>query len=253
MVDFLMYGSDERQKALARLLQAEYTVQTAAAGADKAAAVVLPIPSAWPDGMLRGASWDALEPQLRAGVTVYGGAFGALREAIEQTGARCVDLLADETAAAENARLTAEAALVLVMEHTKQSLFGTPCCVIGFGRIGTALSKLLAGLGAEVTVISPREEKRALAAALGFAAAAPEQLAAQTPRFVFNTAPAQLVPGLALAALAPDTLWIELASAPGGLPAGAKLPFSRLPAGSLPARLLPVSAAEVLFHAIKRS
>lgn len=256
MVDYLLLGSDARQEALARLLTGQFHVQrlddTETKEVPSVENLVLPIPSAWPDGRPRGADWETLETLLAPGVTVYGGAFGPLAEELEAEGARCVDLLAQPETVAENARLTAEAALLLAMQHTQQSLFGKRCCVIGLGRIGTLLCRLLAAHGAKVCAVSTGVEKRALAQEQGIAAAAPDDLPAQRPDLIFNTAPACLVTKETLATLPPATLWIELASQPGGLPAGEKPPIVRLPASGLPARFLPVSAAQVLYDAISR-
>ena len=52
--------------------------------------------------------------------------------------------------------------------------------------------------------------------------------------------------------LGPDCLWIELASAPGGLSAPIPADLTCLPAGGLPGKYLPESAAAVLFEAILR-
>lgn len=256
-VDFLVFGGDKRQQALAELLRQRFSV--AACGGspqedlpESARRLVLPVPSSWPDGAPRGVSWDALEPFLRADVTVYGGALGTLADQLREDGVRAVDLLQDETAVTENARLTADAAILLVMQHLRESLFALPCCVIGCGRIGSRLCPRLQAFGARVCAVSATPGKRADQAKEGFAAIAPEDLAVQEPRLIFNTAPVQLVPPQALAALPETALWVELASAPGGLPHGMNFRFSRLPAVGLPGKLLPVSAAGVLYRAILR-
>lgn len=252
--DFLLLGGDARQTALAGLLRREHTVQTlgvpgcedeAAPGARR---IVLPIPSLARDGALRPLPEGAL-PLLKQAERIYGGGLGGRT----LPGLALTDLLEDTLAVAENARLTAEAALVLVMQHTRESLAGRRCAVLGFGRIGQVLCRLLAGIGARPLVCSARAAQRALAAALGWESAAPEALAACAPDYVFNTAPARLVPDETLAALPPDCLWIELASGAGGLPQGAAPAFAVLPGNGLPGRLLPVSAAAVLHRAILRT
>lgn len=252
--EFLLLGGDARQSALARLLARHGEVRTlgvpglADSPEPDAARVVLPIPSLTPEGSLRGVP-PRLLPVLRAAERIYG---GALRGR-QPEGLAVTDLLEDAAVAAENARLTAEAALPLLLEHTRESLFGSRCAVLGFGRIGQLLCPRLAVFGARVTVCSAREEKRALAEALGYESVPPATLDACAPRFVFNTAPAPLVPAAALCRLPEDGLWVELASAPGGLPPGSPLPCPVLPAGGLPGKLLPVSAAAVLCRAILRT
>lgn len=258
MADFLLLGGDARQTALAKLLTQRFSVQTLGVpelpdiDAPHAAHLVLPIPSAAPDGSPRGVDEKTLDRLIFPGCTVFGGAMRGLAPALEAKGARCVDLLQDEETVRENARLTADAAPLLLMQHTGQSLFGQRCCVIGYGRIGQLLCARLAAFGSEVCVLSVTPEKRALAEGRGFAAEAPAQIGDFTPQLVCNTAPTQLVPTGALRSLPSDTLWVELASAPGGLPQ-TPLPFSRLPAGGLPGRLLPVSAGAALYRAILKT
>ena len=72
------------------------------------------------------------------------------------------------------------------------------------------------------------------------------------PDVIFNTVPAPALSPGALAALGPDCLWVELASAPGGLPADFHPGFPVLPANSLPGRRLPRSAAAVLLEGITK-
>lgn len=255
-MDYLVIGGDARQDALAKLLAERFAVavlepkEPPEADWESVRNIVLPIPSCWPDGMPRGVRWEDLEPYLAEGVTVYGGAMGALGAQLVPYGVRCVDLLRDAEAVVQNARLTAEAALLLVMRHTGESLHALPCSVIGYGRIGRLLSARLAALGAQVRVVSATPEKRALAEAEGFSALAPEDAALKASRIIFNTAPAQLIPAETLSSLPETVLWVELASPPTGLPAGERFAFSRLSAGGLPAKLLPVSAADVLYRAI---
>ena len=251
---YLLIGGDARQRALAGLLAREHAVLTLGVPGlpdrdGKAVTVVLPIPSAGPDGTPRGIAWEALAARVGPGVRVYGGVFGPLAERLRELGAEPVDLLADPETAAQNARLTAEAALLLVQTERGESLCGRRCAVVGFGRIGQCLARLLAAHGAAVTLLSETEEKRALARALGYAALPPEEARAADPAFLFNTAPARLLPERTLEALSPALLWVELASAPGGLP-GTPQRFPVLPAGGLPGKLLPVSAAEALYRGI---
>lgn len=258
-LDFLLLGGDARQTALARLLSRRF--QVGAIGVPgwpdtenaTAKSLVLPVPSCWSDGIVRGVAWETLESLLSEGVTVYGGAVGILPDQLEPYGARCIDLLKDPCAVAENAALTADAAVLLAMQHTERSLTSLPCCVVGYGRIGRLLCRRLQGFGARICVISGHAEKRALASAAGYSALPPEEICRFQPTMVFNTAPASFIPLEALKTLPEESLWIELASSPGGLQPGTKYPFARLPAGGLPGKLLPVSAAEVLYRAILRT
>nr|MCR5551749.1 hypothetical protein [Oscillospiraceae bacterium] len=110
---------------------------------------------------------------------------------------------------------------------------------------------LLRAVGAAVTVAARREVVRAAAEAEGHSARSFADLRGPF-EFVFNTVPAQTLSAAQLSGLGPDCLWIELASAPGGLPAPIPADLTCLPAGGLPGKYLSESAAAVLFEAILR-
>ena len=56
-----------------------------------------------------------------------------------------------------NAALTAEGALFAAMRAQERALGDCDCLVIGWGRIGRALTEMLVALGARVTVASRTE------------------------------------------------------------------------------------------------
>ena len=117
--------------------------------------------------------------------------------------------------------------------------------------MGQALALRLAALGARVTVAAragaqrgagrqPRGRRRSPLA----------ELAGAAPGFdaVVNTIPAPVLTRPVLAALRPQSLIVDLASAPGGtdFDAAAALGHTALLASGLPARCAPASAGEYL-------
>lgn len=258
---FLLAGGDRRQFWLFRLLRPLGRIYSV--GVPELAdclpeapvdVLILPTPCLNSSGRLRAAAVEGLDPAALRGVydvhtRVYGGALPRTVEALLPGCGTVCDLLRDPTVAAVNGRLTAEAAVSLVMEQTEDTLFMRPCLVLGWGRIGKPLAILLSGLGAEVHVAARRPEIRAEAAQLGFAAQDFETRGS-APAVVFNTVPAPALSRPAMEALGADTLWVELASAPGGLPADWQPPFSVLNGNSLPGRRLPRAAARALLEGI---
>lgn len=258
--DVLLLGGDGRQTRLAKLLAQTCTAATLRVpGLPDTAQertyeiLVLPCPAFTPDGALRAAG-ESLSVQTvrsyadRAG-RIFGGGLGPYRQALEQTCASVVDLLEDAEVLQENAGLTAEAALALTLTETQSSLCAKRCLVLGWGRIGKRLCHLLKACGARVTVAARSAGARAEAALYGFQTA---QHSRVQPDFdlVFNTVPAQCLHQVTLCGFSPDCVWVELASAPGGLPQGAQLPLRVIAANALPGRVLPQSAAEVLYRGI---
>ena len=196
--------------------------------------------------------WAALWP----GQLVVGGGFGeesaelALRGKLEVR-----DLLRRPGFVTENAALTAEAAVGLLLRESERCLRGARCLVLGFGRIGKLLALRLNALGARVCVAARREADRALAGALGLEALAFPELEGQIGDFacLVNTIPAPVLGGAALCCVSSDALLLELASAPGGFDRelAANIGLRVLHAPGLPGRAYPLSSAELLKREIE--
>ena len=255
----LLAGGERRQTHLAALVRRLGRVCTLAvpdcpdtAEPGPVDLLILPCPCTDRTGRIRGTE-AGLDPEdLRAfwnrDTRVFGGAYGPLRRILEEGCERVVDLLEDPRVAAENARLTAEAALLLVRTRTEASLQNHSCAVLGWGRIAKCLAPMLRAAGARVLVCARGIEALAEAESLGFRTCPLRDYRVRED-LVFNTVPARV--------LTPDrltggrSLWVELASAPGGLPEQPPLPV--LDGASLPGRILPRSAAEILYQGILRN
>lgn len=171
--------------------------------------VLLDVPSFDREGNLRlGGSLEELLESLPTNVTLFGGNLGTVPG---------VDLLKDPLYQAENAYITAECALKIAMAHLPRTLRGCPVLILGWGRIGRCLGKLLTDLGADVTIAARKESDRALSQALGYHAVDIPALTPQLPlfRLLFNTVPAPILSREALASCGPDCIKIELASRTG--------------------------------------
>ena len=169
---------------------------------------------------------------------------------------RVTDLWADETLLADNAALTAEGAVAAAMRASDRAMRDMRCLVIGWGRVGRALTELLVGIGAPVTAVSRSESGRNRAAERGAEAVPTGELARILPNcdLVFNTAPSLVLDEALLERVNDDALLIDLASPPYGIDLAAAwrmgLRAWREPA--LPGRCCPRSAAEALLRAIDR-
>lgn len=169
---------------------------------------------------------------------------------------RIVDLWKDEALQTENAWLTAEGAVSAAMRTADRCLRGMPCAVIGWGRIGRALTEMLVALGAQVTVISRRESHRHRAIERGAEAVATDSVGEILPAaaLVFNTAPAMVLGEGMLQTMNRDAMAIDLASPPYGidLRAAWALGIRAWREPGLPGRYCPRSAAAALYRAILR-
>lgn len=172
--------------------------------------LLLDIPSFATDGLLRGGGApESLLERLPPRVTVIGG--NLVHPALE--GYQTLDLLRDPGYLAENAAITAECALQVAAPLMTATFVDSPALVIGWGRIGKCLGRLLKAVGAEVTVAARKESDRAMLRALGYQAADTAHPEAYLPkcRLIFNTAPEPLLRKEQLA-LCGQCVKIDLAS-----------------------------------------
>ena len=175
--------------------------------------LLLDVPSFAPDGNLRGGgAVERLLEMLPPDVTVVGGNLN--HPALEEK--RVVDLLKDETYLAMNAAITAECALEIAMPQLNTALYDSPALIIGWGRIGKCLARLLKAFGCPVTVAARKESGRAMLRALQYTAVDTAQLATILPgyRLIFNTAPEPVLSAKELQK-AKNCLKIDLASRRG--------------------------------------
>lgn len=127
---------------------------------------------------------------------------------------RRLDLLKDPYYLAENAAITAEAALGMILSHLPCSITEGEILILGWGRIGKGLTHQLAHLNAPLSVFARRQEDRALLSSLGYHPIAPEELERSLDRFrcVVNTAPAVILTEEQGQAFRKDCFKLDLAS-----------------------------------------
>lgn len=170
---------------------------------------------------------------------------------------RVIDLSADPEFVLRNAHLTAEGALSAASLASERSLSGSMCLVIGYGRIGRRLSQLLHSLGADAAAAARRAPVRETIRQDGISAFSMDELPALLPRahFIFNTAPALVLPEPLLRLIRPDAHLMDLASPPYGfdLSLARGLSLSAVRENGLPGRYCPLSAGEALLDAVKRA
>lgn len=183
------------------------------------------------------------------GASVFAGAF------CSEIKADIVNYAESEAFAVRNAVPTAEGALKIAMEETRESICGMRACVLGFGRIGAVLAKDLWALGASACVFARRSEARALAEAFGTSARGFDALDAEIGSYdcIFNTVPHRIVGKAALSRIKEGAPFIELASAPGGADEALarSLGVKYVPAGGLPGKIMPKSAGKIIYETIK--
>ncbi len=150
---------------------------------------------------------------LRSGQTVATGTLPAtLAGAICAKGCLIYDYQADECFAIRNALATAEGAIAMAINTSPDLLADSRCAVIGYGRIGKQLCRMLTAMGAKVTVIARKASDRTLAKTMGCKAVpfSEGESILQSVSLIFNTVPRRLF-DFAAVGLAPYCTVIDLA------------------------------------------
>lgn len=150
-----------------------------------------------------------LRDEIPKGPMIIGGNLDFLDETFPK-----LDLLKDPYYLAQNALLTAEATLGLILPKLECDFASANTLILGWGRIGKCLDQLLRRLGIPVSVYARKPEDRAMLGALGYTPVDREECSRKLLQYkcIINTAPAQVLSEEELAQASPDCIKIDLAS-----------------------------------------
>lgn len=196
-------------------------------------------------------SIDSFVSMLDDETIVTGGKLSpALKKALEEKGVYYADYLDREEFAILNAVPTAEGAIEIAMRHLPKTLHGMKVLVVGFGRIGKVLAKMLAALGADVTCSARKCSDLAWIKVYGYTPVTTNRIAETACEYqlIFNTVPHMIFDREMLQIVRGDALITDLASTPGGVDfdEAKKLGINVIWALSLPGKASPESAGEII-------
>ncbi len=215
--------------------------------------VLLPIPTSKDKIHLCGTDKLISEvyAEVKAGDFVAGyGIDVAAKASMRERGAVVYDALDDEDFLCENANETAIGALGYILTHTDETPKDTVFSIVGYGRIGKALTRLLLFLGAKVRVFSGREITCLELGECGIEAhflGDDYRIPKNDSDIIINTAPTDLSSSFEGGKLPKSQRVIELASGEnfGGIEGVERLP-------SIPDRSYGKSAGKTYFEHIVR-
>lgn len=162
---------------------------------------------------------------------------------------RQFDLLKNEAYLAQNAAITAECALRLAAQDLPIALNEAQILILGWGRIGKCLAKLLSCSGCSISVAARKDTDLAMISALGFYPVHyPSLLSAQQDyRIIFNTVPFEVLPEPIAQQFPDNCKKIDLASVPGIR--GSNVLWAR----GLPGKMMPESSGRLIANTIVKS
>lgn len=208
-----------------------------------------------------GLSLKELLDEMSPGQVLVGGAFPeSFALACHQKQISTVDLLQDEDFLRANAALTAEGLLAVLLRNTPFSLTGRKTLLLGYGRCGQEIARLLTAFSMKLWVLEKDEALLSQALTRGhpaFASPKHEEDAAlglsepESPMdfdFVINTVPARVLSPALLAQLPARCRLFDIASAPFGFDSetARTLGLSYVRCPGLPGRWMPQTAGEMM-------
>ena len=181
------------------------------------------------------------------------------KEQLEKEEISYIDLIKREEFSVLNAIATAEGTLQIAMEETQKTVHGSKVLVMGFGRIGKILAKMLDGIGAKVSCEARKDDDLAWIKAYGYEPIDLDKLNENLSKFdiIINTIPFQILNEERLNLVKKDVVLIDLASNPGGVDrkVAKEKELKLIWALSLPGKVAPITSAEfikeVLYHVLE--
>ena len=240
-MNLITYDNSERGKRCEELLRSAFL--EADAPPDRDTVYLLPIPTVR-RGRINGSGTNAEEFfNSLGGCAVVGYGLEKYRAMLEIRNCRVIDVSEDEKFLFENAILTANAALGILLTTEKRAPSELSVGVCGYGRIGRAISAPLIYLGCRVKIFTGNERTLLELCECGVPAARSEEGADLTDLDVLiNTAPARIFTKI------PEALRVmELASG-DNFPEGIAEKYP-----SLPSRYYPESAGRIYAEAALRA
>ncbi len=164
----------------------------------------------------------------------------------------CIDLMKQETFVTANSIATAEAAVATAILHIPDNLCECPCLITGYGYCAKALANCLSQFHTKITISARSVASLKEASLHGFQAIPLSELKCSLSSYsvIFNTIPSPIFSEDMIMECSPSSLYLELASAPGGIVQATDSTLSILQCPGLPGRFAPLASAKAIFQQI---
>ncbi|MEG1662833.1 MAG: hypothetical protein RR338_02500 [Clostridia bacterium] len=160
------------------------------------------------------------------------------------------NMLENEEFQATNARMTAEGALATLIDHSALSLADMRVLIIGFGRTGAAMARILCDVGCLIDIATTASARPAHALAARVIPA--ENFDFLPYDAIINTAPVSIIADHEVLTIKQSAVYIDLASVPAiNLEYARYLGLDADIYPIIPARTSPISAAKAIKNYIR--
>ena len=187
---------------------------------------------------------------LKKGAVIFAGRTDERLKSIF-SGFEVCDYMKREELSLKNAIPTAEGAVQIALEELPVTINRIKVLIVGTGRIGTCLAEILKGFGADITFAVHNARGSAKAKMLGVRSVCSSSMGTDF-QLVFNTVPDLIFDRELLSRFDTHTLFIDLASKPGGIDfdSASQLGIKAVWALGLPGKTAPVTAGEFIAETI---
>lgn len=170
----------------------------------------------------------------------------------ELSGCKCnvTDLMKDAVFKRNNALLTAQGTLRVLLDNTESYIIGKKALIIGFGDVAETLADLLSKNGLRVHIKGRNKTKLITASMLGYEVSelSKDENRLEAYDFIFGSVPSNVLTERDIESIRDEVIYFELASYP--FTADVNL-FSKhgkryVSGSALPGRYLPLASAELI-------
>ncbi|MFY9140990.1 MAG: dipicolinate synthase subunit DpsA [Thermacetogeniaceae bacterium] len=239
-----------------------HLVDTLEAAISKAQVLILPMGGTDLEGNIKTMDPDItlrLSPEIAATIPegvilVIGFARDFVKEWASKYKWKMIEIAEMDLVAILNSIPSAEGAIQMAMEKLPITIHGSNSFVLGFGRLGKTLARMLHGIGARTTVVARKRPALARVLEMGYRPLHLSELHQfiHEADVIFNTIPALVLDHKLLSLMNKNTLIIDLASSPGGtdFTAAKRMGIQAILAPSLPGLVAPKSGGKILAQVI---
>ena len=193
---------------------------------------------------------DELFKQIKGKTFIAGVVKPKVYELAEKNDINIIDIYNNEKLTILNTIPTAEGAIRAAIEESEITIHNSKILILGFGRIGKTLSKILYGMEAKVFCVARKEEDLAWIETYGYNKVKLEELDENIGKYdyIFNTIPAIILNKKRLYKIKKECVIIDLASLPGGVDfeTAKKIGVKALLLPGLPGKVAPLTSAKYI-------
>lgn len=196
------------------------------------------------------------EHALGCSLILYGGECEALERFAREKGIEAINYYEREDYKVANAVPTAEGAVSIAVDEMPGTIYGADCLILGYGRIGKVLGRLLHAFGGKVCVAARKNEDLLWANINGLKSVNINSMESELEKsdLIVNTVPKTILKDDLLGKIRKDALVLDLASKPGGIDfkSAKERGLNVVWALSLPGKVAPLSAGKILSDTVTK-